>query len=121
MDVWQACNELRRIARPDTRIIITYFNYLWHPILLFAERLRLKLVQGHQNWLSLEDIENLLHLHGFETVKRGNQLLFDGGFPMMRQVSGNQVNSYSLRPMLSRNQKERVEPWVQQSAYHGTA
>jgi hypothetical protein len=40
---------------------------------------------------------------------------------MMRQVSGNQVNSYSLRPILSRNQKERVEPWVQQSAYHGTA
>jgi SAM-dependent methyltransferase len=34
LDVWQACNELRRIARPDTRIIITYFNYLWQPILL---------------------------------------------------------------------------------------
>ena len=83
LDVWQACNELRRIARPDTRIIITYFNYLWQPILLLAERLRLKLAQGHQNWLSLEDIENLLHLHGFETITRGNRLLFPKYVPLL--------------------------------------
>jgi SAM-dependent methyltransferase len=82
-DVWQAVKELRRVARPDTRIIITYFNYLWEPILRLAERLRLKLPQGHQNWLSLEDIENLLRLHGFETVKRGNRLLFPKHVPLL--------------------------------------
>jgi SAM-dependent methyltransferase len=82
-DVWQTVKELRRVARPDTRIIITYFNYLWEPILRLAERLRLKLPQGHQNWLSLEDIENLLHLHGFETVTRGNRLLFPKYVPLL--------------------------------------
>lgn len=83
LDVWQACKELRRITRPDTRIIITYFNYLWEPILRLAERLHLKLAQGHQNWLSLEDIENLLNLHNYETVKRGNRLLLPKYVPFL--------------------------------------
>jgi len=82
-DAWQACRELRRVTRPDTRIIITYFNYLWEPILRLAERLHLKLAQGHQNWLSLEDVENLLSLHNYETVKRGNRLLLPKYVPLL--------------------------------------
>jgi len=83
LDVWQACKELRRVTRPDTRIIITYFNYLWEPILRLADRLHLKLAQGHQNWLSLEDIENLLNLHDYETVKRASRLLVPKYIPLL--------------------------------------
>jgi SAM-dependent methyltransferase len=74
-DVQQAFESLRRACQPDTRVIITYYNYLWEPVLKIGERLRLKMPQPTQNWLPLQDIEGMLAVVGFETIKRGYRLL----------------------------------------------
>ena len=41
-DVWQAFRELHKVCDTDTKIIITYYNYIWQPLLKLAEKLRLK-------------------------------------------------------------------------------
>src|SRR3990172_10651850 len=51
-DVWKAFREIRKVCNKDTRLIITYYNYLWEPILQMAESLGLKIQQDYQNWLS---------------------------------------------------------------------
>lgn len=61
---------LRRICHSETRLIIAYHSPLWEPVLELAELLGLKMPQKEQNWLSTDDIGNLLDLAGFEVIRR---------------------------------------------------
>lgn len=92
-DIWKAFRELRRVVRPDTRIVVTYFNYLWAPALKLAERLGLKMGQQVENWLPLEDLENFFYLSGFETIKKGYRFLVPQRIPILAPL----VNRYLAR------------------------
>lgn len=70
-DIWAAFQELKTVTHPSTRVVITYYNFLWEPILRLAERVGQRTPLRLQNWLSVEDIENLLALCDFEVVRRG--------------------------------------------------
>jgi SAM-dependent methyltransferase len=88
-DVQKAFACLRRVCRPDTRVIIIHYNYLWEPVLKVAERVKLKMPQPVQNWLPLQDIEGLLALTDFETVKRGYRLLCPKHIPLVSWLLNN--------------------------------
>src|SRR3989344_8018709 len=66
-----------------TRLVVTYYNYLWEPILRLAEFLHLKARQPLQNWMSQKDIENMLTLAGFEVIKSGNKMIFPIYIPII--------------------------------------
>lgn len=82
-DVGQAFRNLQMVTRPESRIVITYFNALWEPILWLGERLKLKMPQDCQNWLSLADIEGLLKLNGFEVIRKGFRFLLPKKIPLI--------------------------------------
>lgn len=63
-------SHLHRLCHSDTRLVVAYYSRMWEPLLKVAERLGLKMPQMTQNWLSTEDIANLLSLSDFEVVKR---------------------------------------------------
>ena len=46
-------------------MIVTYYNYLWEPVLRAGERLGMKRPQPQQNWLAPDDLQNLLSLAGY--------------------------------------------------------
>lgn len=69
-DCQAALASLHPICTEDTRIVISYYNRMWGPILNAGELLGMKMPQVRQNWLSTEDIGNLLSLAEFEVVKR---------------------------------------------------
>ena len=98
-DVGAAFERLHRVSRPDTRLVITYYNHLWEPVLSAAARLGLKTRQIHQNWLHLSDIENLLLLSDWEGVRRGHHLLVPKAVPLIAPF----VNRYgALVPLINR-------------------
>ncbi|MBI3312894.1 MAG: glycosyltransferase [Candidatus Omnitrophica bacterium] len=82
-DVQKAFTELRHVTTIDSRIIITYYNYLWEPLLKLAELAGLKMPEPMANWLPLKDIQNLLYLSGFEVVKKGHRLLVPLKIPFL--------------------------------------
>jgi len=82
-DIWQAFRELRKVARPDTRVVLTYYNFLWEPIIKLGETLGRKMPQFYQNWLSVDDVANLLELNGFEVIRRGYRVLLPIGVPLL--------------------------------------
>lgn len=82
-DVQRAFEHLPQVCHERTRIVISNYNFLWEPILKLAERLGLKLRQPNQNWLSVQDIDNLLRLTGFERVKRENKILLPINIPLL--------------------------------------
>jgi SAM-dependent methyltransferase len=73
-DVLATFKRLRPLVRPDTRLVIIYYNHLWEPLVGPAARLGMKLDNPTQNWLSLPDLRGFLQLAGFEVVKVGARL-----------------------------------------------
>lgn len=82
-DIQRAFEELKKVVLPETRIIITYHNFLWQPVLKAAEFFRLKMPQPRLNWLNKGDVVNLLNLGGFEIIKQGRRFLFPKFFPLI--------------------------------------
>ncbi|MGZ8450412.1 MAG: methyltransferase domain-containing protein, partial [Candidatus Deferrimicrobiaceae bacterium] len=82
-DVQKAFAELRKVTHSRTRVIVTYFNYLWEPILRLGERIGGKMPQPEQNWLSQPDIENLLALADYECIRREYKLLLPKRIPLL--------------------------------------
>jgi SAM-dependent methyltransferase len=74
-DIQRAINELHKVSGPDTRLIIVYYNYLWEPVLKFAEFAGLRMRHLLQHWLPLDDISNLMYLNDFEVIKKGYRIL----------------------------------------------
>jgi SAM-dependent methyltransferase len=71
LDDCQTCLErLHVLCNDDTRIIISCYASFWEPILTVAEKCRLKSPSTDLNWLSSDDIVNILLLSDFETVKQ---------------------------------------------------
>lgn len=85
-DVQAALGSVRHLVTSDSRVVITYFNRLWQPALLLAEKLKWKMPQPPQNWLSPADVENLLVLNGFDVVRRGARLLCPIHIPVLSRL-----------------------------------
>ena len=83
LDVESMFKRLRSVCTPKTRIVISYYNFLWEPVVRFAETCGLKMPQQEQSWLSPEDIDNLLHLADFEVVKVEQRLLLPKYVPLL--------------------------------------
>lgn len=90
-DIWQAFGELRKVCRPDTRIVITQYNYFWEPVLKLGEKVGLKMPQQHQNWLAFKDLKNLLHLTGFETEREQFHLLLPKSVPVLSTLANEYI------------------------------
>jgi 2-polyprenyl-3-methyl-5-hydroxy-6-metoxy-1,4-benzoquinol methylase len=87
LDVEAALRRVRRCCTPKTRLIISYYNFLWEPALYLAEWLGLKMPQQHQNWLALDDLANVLHLADYEVVKTERRLLLPKWIPLLSAVA----------------------------------
>ncbi len=74
-DVQKAFEQLRGVMHSETRIIITYYNFLWEPIIKLAEKFGFKQPIGERNWLAPSDQENMLFLADLEVVRRANKIM----------------------------------------------
>ncbi len=90
MDIEETFNRLHAFCRPDSRLIVSYYNFIWEPILKMGELLGQKMPQHHQNWLSTDDICNLLSLVHFQVVKTDARLMIPKRIPWFSDV----VNKY---------------------------
>lgn len=100
-DVQEVFRNLKKVCNNKTRIIITSYNYVWEPILRFAEFLRLKEKQPLQNWLSMKDIIGLLELEGFETIKIDRKILLPKRIPILNFIFNNIISNLPLFNHLS--------------------
>ncbi|MCK9602799.1 MAG: glycosyltransferase [Candidatus Omnitrophica bacterium] len=82
-DIQNVLSGLKKFCKPETRILVSYYNYLWEPILKFAEMIRLRMRRPIQHWLSTSDLENFLYIAGFELVKKKNYFLIPFYVPLL--------------------------------------
>jgi ubiquinone/menaquinone biosynthesis C-methylase UbiE len=80
-DIEETLRSLRSFCHPETRVVVSYYSFLWEPFLKVAEWLGQKMPQQHQNWLSTEDIGNLLGLSAYGEIKKEYRLLIPKKIP----------------------------------------
>lgn len=74
-DVQKAFGELKRYTHPRTRLIINSYSRVWELPLLVAAKLGIAKPRLCQNWLTVEDVTDLLNLSGFETIRAWPEIL----------------------------------------------
>ncbi len=85
-DLWdvQGCLEaVARLATPRTRIVFNVYSHLWEWPLRLARRLGLTKQVLEQNWLTGEDVHNLLELAKLKAVKRWTEVLLPLPVPLL--------------------------------------
>ncbi len=88
-DVWDVQYVLERVhahCTPDTRIILNLYSRVHQPLLSTAGALGLATRLLPQNWLTPDDVENLLHLAGFEVIRRQGEILLPLPIPLVREL-----------------------------------
>lgn len=85
-DVQAVLEQVRSVCAPHTRVVLNFYNALWEPAIWLGEKLRWKFPASIRNWLSLQDVENLLYLTSFEVVARGRRLLFPLRIPLLSSI-----------------------------------
>jgi len=75
-DVQRVLEQTKRFCAPHTRIILNFYSHLWQIPLNMAQSLNLAAPMQYQNWLTPEDADNMLHLAGFERIRRWQEVLF---------------------------------------------
>lgn len=95
-DVQSLLEALRPLSHPRTRIIITYYNFLWEPIIKLAETVGLKQPLPIQNWFSPQDISVFLDLVGFEVIRSNYRLPWPKYFPLIANCYNQIVSKLPL-------------------------
>ncbi len=95
-DIQQALEKTHRVMTPRSRLIITYYNFIWEPILFLAEKFRLKTPQPHQNWVNAHDLHNLLDLANFEIIRSGYRLLLPKNIPILSWLFNKYLSQFPL-------------------------
>jgi len=88
-DLWDVQAVLERVAAlctPDTRIIVNFYNKLWQSPLGVARRTGFADPLLPQNWLTVQDVANLLHLAGFEVVTTAGEVLWPVATPLLTRI-----------------------------------
>jgi len=81
-DVQAVLERLQSLTTPHTRIILNSYSHLWELPLALAGKLGLAKPNLCQNWLTVEDVVNLLHLTEYEVVRHWEEVLFPLPVPL---------------------------------------
>lgn len=111
-DVQEVFEELHRVCHERTKIIITYYNFLWEPILRGAEWLGVKPRTPNQNWLSRGDISNLLRLAGFDVYRTSSQTLLPVRIPLVSGICNRYIAKLPLFNLLCVNEYVFARPQI---------
>ncbi len=82
-DVQRVLEQLRPLCKPSTRLVLNLYSRLWEWPLAIARRMRIANANLQQNWLTFEDVDNLLTLAGFETIRRLREVLWPIETPLL--------------------------------------
>jgi ubiquinone/menaquinone biosynthesis C-methylase UbiE len=75
-DIQTILENISNLTHPGSRLILNTYSNLWAKPLDIAQRLGLATPTLLQNWLTVEDLTNLLYLTGFEVVKHTREILY---------------------------------------------
>ena len=89
-DIWDVqaiLEEVSRLSSPNTRVVVNFYSRLWQFPLNIAQAVGLAKRLAEQNWLTTEDISNLMELTDLEVVHSFPEILFPINIPLLAPFS----------------------------------
>jgi ubiquinone/menaquinone biosynthesis C-methylase UbiE len=88
-ELWEVQRVLEIAAQcsvSSTRVVLNAYSRMWEIPRRLAEKLRLARPQLSQNWLTREDLNNMLYLSGFETIRTFSEIMWPVRTPGIDQL-----------------------------------
>jgi SAM-dependent methyltransferase len=82
-DVEQVLHQLHGVLSPRGRVILNFHSNLWQFPAWLGRRLGLADRAQQQNWLTSEDVANLLNLTDFEVIRHWGEILLPARVPLL--------------------------------------
>lgn len=82
-DVQAVFEQVKKVCHEHTKVIVSYHNQIWEPLLRMGEKLGLKTKTPQLNWLSRMDVRNLLLLAGFDCYRETRRMLLPIYIPLL--------------------------------------
>ena len=95
-DVQGVLEGLEAFCHSRTRLVVSFHNWLWQPLLKAAEGLGQRQPQPPESWLTPNDVTNLLDLAGWEVLKRGQRCLLPRRLPLLTGVANRWLSQLPL-------------------------
>lgn len=99
-DVQGVLEGLEAFCHSRTRLVVSFHNWLWQPLLKAAEGLGQRQPQPPESWLTPNDVTNLLDLAGWEVLKRGQRCLLPRRLPLLTGVANRWLSQLPLLEQL---------------------
>lgn len=85
-DIQQVLQRSQQFCDARTRLILTFHNFLWQPLLHFAEKINQRRPQPPQSWLSMADVLNLVQITGYLPIRSGRRFLMPKPIPILASI-----------------------------------
>lgn len=85
-DVQLLFEALKPFCHPSTRIIIDNDAYSWQPFLQCAQTLQLRKNNDYKNYVTCEDMQNILYVTDFRQISRAHFLLMPVYLPIISSL-----------------------------------
>jgi SAM-dependent methyltransferase len=95
-DVQGVLERLEAFCHPRTRLVVSFHNWLWQPLLKAAEGLGQRQPQPPESWLTPNDVRNLLDLAGWEVLKQGHRCLLPRQIPVLSGLANRWLSQLPL-------------------------
>jgi SAM-dependent methyltransferase len=85
-DVQRALTQIAQMTTPRSRLIMNFYSHLWELPLSLAGRIGLSRPRLAQNWLTVEDVVNLLDLADLEVIRTWTEFLWPFHTPFLHSL-----------------------------------
>jgi len=109
-DIQAVFEQLKKVSHSQTKIIVTYYNFLWEPVLKFAEFTGLKTKTPNQNWLTQRDLENLLQNSGWDVYRRARRMIIPFYIPVLSWLTNKVIAKLPFLRFFSLNTYSFAQP-----------
>jgi len=82
-DVQGMLSQLQRYCASHTRLIFNYYSHLWSGPLRLAQKLGIATPNLPQNWLTRQDMVNLLEISGFQPLRDWGEVIAPLPVPLL--------------------------------------
>jgi ubiquinone/menaquinone biosynthesis C-methylase UbiE len=82
-DVQEILARIRPLCHSETKLVLNFFSHLWKGPLGAVRKMGLANPSLPQNWLTREDMSNLLYLSGYEVFRSWSEFLFPFDIPLI--------------------------------------
>lgn len=86
-DVQLAFEQLKQVTGPRSRLILNFYSRLWEAPLGAARAVGLARPLLEQNWLTVQDVDNLLRLADFEVTRCWDEILLPADVPLLEGLA----------------------------------